>query len=281
MAGDRHRGRLDAVVWIVLGAILAAVLGGVATVAWWERTVLADEDVFVAHAVDVLSSETGRRALASEIVDRIAADQPLLTFFRGPAVRAVAGVLAAPVFEPLYEAAATDLHDGLMHGGAVVIDLGRWRETILAPLAEVSPELAAAVPDSVFAPIVVAGPGTLPHLPGVTAVTAVLAGASVLLVLLLVWLVRVAAFGATVAAGAGATGAGILALVTAANAGRRAVGGVAPGPRHDVAAMLAAHLTSTLRLAGRLEIAGGILILAIVAALAILTRGEEPSDAGE
>ncbi len=149
----------------VAAAVLLVVFGAVVTVGRWYATMVVDEDRFVAEASVVLRSEPARRNLASEIVDRIVAVEPAFAIVRAPAESAIAGVLASPVFEPLAEFAARSLHRVLLEadGSAVVIDLEPWRDDILAPLGAVAPELADAVPDSVFAPVVLVEAGMAQH----------------------------------------------------------------------------------------------------------------------
>ncbi len=253
--------------------VLLVVFGAVVTVGRWYATMVLDEDRFVVEASDVLRSEPSRRNLASEIVDRIVAAEPAFAIVRAPAESAIAGVLASPVFEPLAEFSARSLHRVLLEadGAPVVIELAPWRDDILAPLEAVAPELADAVPDAVFAPVVLVEANRLPRPPDLVGLVVVAWVGLVAAVVVVGSVVRRSPSAAVAAVGVGILGSGLVALAVSGRIGGSAVAGLGDGGRQEVALMLVGRLVAPLRRWSLAEIAAGGIVAVVGVALAMRT----------
>ena len=263
---------------LLLGVAVAtgtAVFGAALTVVVWYAGAVRDEAGFVPVAAEVLASEPARRLVAEEVVDRIVRFEPAVAVVRGPAESTIAAVLASPVFAPLAEEAARSLHGALLVGGPVVVDLGPWRDELLAPLAALAPAVAEAVPSELFGPFVLVDAGRLPRLPDPTpwGIAAAI-GAFGTFVLLLVLLRRAAAVG-LVAFGVGLGLAGTLVVAGAAGLPDRAGAGLVDPGHRLLAATLAERLAAPLTVTGVVEASVGV--GSVLASAVVIRRRSAPS----
>lgn len=151
---------------VVLTTIVLAMTVYFANVGWWLETEILDQDRFVATTLEAMEDDTTRDAAAAIIVDTLADEFPLLRLLATPLTELFSELLSRDVIQPLIVATSTDVHRRLVEGdqSALIIDLDPYRDLLLAPLASLSPELAARVPDNWFRTVEVFEAGTLPDL---------------------------------------------------------------------------------------------------------------------
>ncbi len=151
---------------IVATTALLAMFLYVANFAWWLDTQVLDRDQFVATAVDVLGMPTSRDATAKIIVDELVEEVPLLRIIDTALVSVFSELLATEQLEGLLMVLAVEVHERLVTGdqSAIIIDLEPYRDTLLAPVEAISPELVSLVPDGWFRSVDVLEESAVPNL---------------------------------------------------------------------------------------------------------------------
>jgi len=176
--------------------VLAGLLGlcvYVGAVAWWFETEVSDPDTFVASTSAALSSEESRDALGQLIVDRLTEEYPILLIVESRLVELSSSLLETENLRSAVALISENIHGRIISGqtGAIVIDLGPYKDDILAPIESIFPELAALVPEAWFESVEILASGSLPDL-SAAHTRAPLAknlalGGAVLLILALLW----------------------------------------------------------------------------------------------
>lgn len=151
---------------IVATAALLAMFLYVANFAWWLDTQVLDRDQFVATSVDVLGMQTSRDATAKIIIGKLVEEVPLLRVIDTALIGVFSDLLATEQLEGLLEVLGVEVHERLVTGdqSAIVIDLEPYRDTLLAPLEAISPELVSLVPEGWFRSVTVLEESTVPNL---------------------------------------------------------------------------------------------------------------------
>jgi hypothetical protein len=137
-----------------------------ANVGWWLETEILDSEHFVATTLEAMEDDATRDAAAAIVVDRLSDEFPLLRLLDSALDGLFSDLLGRDVIQPLIVATSADVHRRIIEGdqSALVIDLDPYRELLITPLASLSPELAARVPDDWFRTVEVFEEGTLPDL---------------------------------------------------------------------------------------------------------------------
>lgn len=151
---------------IVAAAALLAIFLYLANFAWWLDAQVLDRDQFVATTVDVLRMPTSRDATARIIVDQLVEEIPLLRVIDTSLVSVFSELLATEQLEGLLVVLGVEVHERLVTGdqSAIVMDLEPYRDTLLAPLEAISPELVSLVPEGWFSSVNVLEEGAIPNL---------------------------------------------------------------------------------------------------------------------
>lgn len=146
--------------------ILMAALVYIANFGLWVTNDLADSEKFAESTVAAFEIESSRVAISQLVVDEIADGRPLLTVASPLLVDFMAGLLDGARLRTLLTRIAAELHTIMFDGEqkGIVIDLTNVGETIMPPLEQLLPNLAAEIPDDVFQEFVLVEPGTVPEL---------------------------------------------------------------------------------------------------------------------
>jgi len=154
---------------VAVSALLALSLY-TANVAWWLDTQVLDDDRFVATTAESLALGSSRDFTAGIVVTRLIDQLPELAVVDAALVTVLSELLGTKELETLLVAVAEDLQQRIVAGdrSAVVIDLGRYRDTLLGPLQVFAPELASRVPDGSLSKVEVIKAGSLPSIPPVS-----------------------------------------------------------------------------------------------------------------
>lgn len=203
---------------LVLAATLVSILAWVSAVAFWADRSVAEESAFRSNALTVMEMDSSQAALAARLVDEAVDALPLLAFVRGAGERAVVVLLDSGAFNPTLERLVAEGHRHILSGVAepFVADLTDVRAALVAPIAELAPDLADRIPVDVFQAVVIFDSGALPvvgrTLRWLPAISVLTAAAAVLVAVAAIVLSRrrsVALF--SVAAGVAFAGLGVAA----------------------------------------------------------------------
>ncbi len=137
--------------------IVATFLFLLASVGFWMRTSVLEEETFVDISSNSLSAEDVRLAIAERIVDVALADRPIVrNFVRGPASEVISGILGTSIIGSSIERIARLIFQLLIHhsGERVAINLEPIRDLVvnvinfLAPDGETRID-ASQIPDEI------------------------------------------------------------------------------------------------------------------------------------
>jgi len=136
---------------------LIAVLAFVATVAFWLDRSVGREAAFRDNVAEVLAMDTSQEALAARLMDEAIDAVPLLALVRGAGENAIVTLLDSGAFDESIDRLAVEAHRYVVSGadGPFVADLTDVRDVLVAPIARLSPDLAARIPVDVFEEVVI------------------------------------------------------------------------------------------------------------------------------
>lgn len=162
---------------------LLAVSLYVANFSLWLRSEVIDSEAFVATTVEVLNEPEAREATATLMVVRLVERVPILLVVQAGLVEIFTELLATDELQELLAVLGQELHTRMVAGdpGALVLDLDPFREPLLAPFAELAPELVDEVPDTWFDAVAVLDDGVIPNVEpfiSLTGLVAFVAGVS-------------------------------------------------------------------------------------------------------
>lgn len=114
----------------------------------WAQVTLFNADGFADAATESLEDEAVQDRLATELTDRIVANDPERARLRPIILGATTAIIDSSRFEAIFTAAVARLHDRVLHGGSndLLLDLGEALPEIIALIRQVAPELADRIP---------------------------------------------------------------------------------------------------------------------------------------
>ncbi len=114
----------------------------------WARVTIFDSDGFADAATESLRDEAVQDRLATELTDRIVANDPERARLRPLILGATAAIIDSTQFATIFTAAVERLHDRVMDGESndLLLELGEAIPRIRELIAQVDPELAARIP---------------------------------------------------------------------------------------------------------------------------------------
>ncbi|MEN8234313.1 MAG: hypothetical protein ABFR89_05255 [Actinomycetota bacterium] len=142
---------------LLLVALLISILTWVSAMAFWVDRSVAREAAFRAHAHEVLAMETSKDALAARLMDETIEALPLLALVRGAGEQAVVVLIDSGAFDPALDRLIAEGHRHALSGSAepFIADLTDVRAVIIAPIAELAPDLADRIPVDLFEAVVI------------------------------------------------------------------------------------------------------------------------------
>jgi hypothetical protein len=128
-----------------------------------ERSV-ASEAAFLEHATEVLAMDSSQEAIAVRLMDEAIGAVPLLALVRGAGERATLVLLDSGSFDSVFDRLAIEGHRHVMSQSddPFTADLTDVRTVLVAPIAQIAPDLAERVPVDVFESVVILDSGALP-----------------------------------------------------------------------------------------------------------------------
>ncbi|MCL1598299.1 MAG: hypothetical protein M3094_03880 [Actinomycetia bacterium] len=180
---------------ILLSTVVLAVALLVVNVTWWMDSEVIDEEAFVASAVVVFNQPSSREAIATIVVERLVDEIRVLMLVDDLLIDVFSELLGTPQLQDVLVLVSEELHQRMVNGevGPVVIDLEPYRETLLAPVEAISPELADSVPESWFHEVEVLEEGAIPDVSAVAGKSLSVAMAAAAIATALVGLILAAA----------------------------------------------------------------------------------------
>jgi hypothetical protein len=181
---------------VILVSVVISVLAFTATVAFWMDRSAGREAAFRSNAAEVLAMDSSQEALAARLMDEAIGAVPLLALVRGAGEQAIIVLLDSGAFDVTMDRLAAEAHRHVVSqtDGPFTADLTDVREILVAPIARISPDLAARIPVDVFEDVMILDSGALPIL-GTTSrwlpwIATLSAAAAVFLAVSLVMLTR-------------------------------------------------------------------------------------------
>ncbi len=125
---------------------------------------VASEDAFLEHATEVLEMDSSREAIAARLMDEAIGAVPLLALVRGAGERATFVLLDSGAFDSVFDRLAIEGHRHVMSQSddPFTADLTDVRTALVAPIAQIAPDLAERVPVDAFESVVILDSGALP-----------------------------------------------------------------------------------------------------------------------
>ena len=175
---------------------LISVLVFTSAVAFWMDRSVASEAAFLEHATEVLAMDSSQEAIAVRLMDEAVGAVPLLALVRGAGERATLVLLDSGSFDSVFDRLAIEGHRHVMSQSdePFTADLTDVRAVLVAPIAQIAPDLAERVPIDAFESVVILDSDALPIVGGVAGwfpvVSVFAAAAAVFLAVALVMLSR-------------------------------------------------------------------------------------------
>jgi hypothetical protein len=125
---------------------------------------VASEDAFLEHATEVLAMDSSQEAIAARLMDEAIGAVPLLALVRGAGERATLVLLDSGAFDGVFDRLAIEGHRHIMSQSEdpFTADLTDVRAVLVAPIAQIAPDLAERVPVDVLESVVILDSGALP-----------------------------------------------------------------------------------------------------------------------
>ena len=163
---------------------LISVLTFTSAVAFWMDRSVANEEAFQEQAAEVLTLESSQEAIAARLMDEAIDAVPLLALVRGAGERATLVLLDSGTFDGVFDSLAIQGHRHVMSQSEdpFTADLTDVRAVLVAPIAQIAPDLAERVPVDAFEAVVILDSDAMPivgsvagWLPAVSVFTAAVA----------------------------------------------------------------------------------------------------------
>ncbi|MEA3503462.1 MAG: hypothetical protein U9R47_11845 [Actinomycetota bacterium] len=164
-------------------AALISILTFTSGVAFWVDRSVASEEAFREHAAEVLVMDSSQEALAARLMDEAVEEVPLLALIRGAGERATIVLLDSGAFDSVFDRLIVEGHRHIVSqtDDPFTADLTDVRTVLVAPIAQIAPDLAERVPVDAFEAVVILDSDALPvvgRLAGWLSVVAVFAAAA-------------------------------------------------------------------------------------------------------
>ncbi len=145
-------------------AVLISVLTFTAAVAFWMDRSVAREDAFRVNAAEVLAMDSSQEALAARLMDEAIDEVPLLALVRGAGERATIVLLDSGAFDSVFDRLIVEGHRHVVSqtDDPFTADLTDVRAVLVAPIAQIAPDLAERVPVDAFEAVVILDSDALP-----------------------------------------------------------------------------------------------------------------------
>jgi hypothetical protein len=144
--------------------VLISILVFTSAVAFWMDRSVASEGAFLDHATEVLAMDSSKEAIAVRLMDEAVGAVPLLALVRGAGERATLVLLDSGAFDSVFDRLAIEGHRHVMSQSdePFTADLTDVRAVLVAPIAQIAPELAERVPVDAFESVVILDSDALP-----------------------------------------------------------------------------------------------------------------------
>jgi len=144
---------------------LISVLTFTSAAAFWMDRSVASEEAFREQAVEVLAMDSSQKAIAARLMDEAVDAVPLLALVRGAGERATVVLLDSGAFDSVFDRLIVEGHRHIVSpssDGPFMADLTDVRAVLVAPIAQIAPELAELVPVDAFEAVVILDADALP-----------------------------------------------------------------------------------------------------------------------
>ncbi|MCL1693060.1 MAG: hypothetical protein M3096_05195 [Actinomycetia bacterium] len=125
---------------------------------------VASEAAFLEHATEVLVMDSSQEAIAVRLMDEAIGAVPLLALVRGAGESATIVLLDSGAFDSVFDRLAIEGHRHVMSQSdePFTADLTDVRAVLVAPIAQIAPDLAERVPVDAFESVVILDSDALP-----------------------------------------------------------------------------------------------------------------------
>ena len=148
---------------IAIPALISVLVFASAVAFWMDRSV-GSEAAFLEHATEVLAMNSSQEAIAVRLMDEAIGAVPLLALVRGAGERATLVLLDSGAFDGVFDRLAIEGHRHVMSQSdePFTADLTDVRAVLVAPIAQIAPDLADRVPVDTFESVVILDSDALP-----------------------------------------------------------------------------------------------------------------------
>ena len=143
---------------------LISVLTFTSAVAFWMDRSVANEKAFQEQAAEVLAMDSSQEAIAVRLMDEAVDAVPLLALVRGAGESATLVLLDSGAFDGVFDRLAIEGHRHVMSQSdePFTADLTDVRAVLVAPIAQIAPDLAERVPVNAFEAVVILDSDAMP-----------------------------------------------------------------------------------------------------------------------
>ncbi len=143
---------------------LISVLTFTSAVAFWMDRSVANENAFQEQAAEVLEMDSSQEAIAVRLMDEAIDAVPLLALVRGAGESATLVLLDSGAFDGVFDRLAIEGHRHVMSQSEdpFTADLTDVRAVLVAPIAQIAPDLAERVPVDAFEAVVILDSDAMP-----------------------------------------------------------------------------------------------------------------------
>jgi len=143
---------------------LISVLTFTSAVAFWMDRSVANEEAFQEQAAEVLAMDSSQEAIAVRLMDEAIDAVPLLALVSGAGESATLVLLNSGAFDSVFDRLAIEGHRHVMSQSEepFTADLTDVRAVLIAPIAQIAPDLAERVPVDAFEAVVILDSDAMP-----------------------------------------------------------------------------------------------------------------------
>jgi len=143
---------------------LISVLTFTSAVAFWMDRSVSSEEAFQEQAAEVLAMDSSQEAIAVRLMDEAIEAVPLLALVRGAGESATLVLLDSGAFDGVFDRLAIEGHRHVMSQSEepFTADLTDVRTVLVAPIAQIAPDLADRVPVDAFEAVVILDSDAMP-----------------------------------------------------------------------------------------------------------------------
>ncbi len=144
--------------------VLISVLTFTSAISFWMDRSVANEKAFQEHAAEVLAMGSSQEAIAARLMDEAIEAVPLLALVRGAGESATLVLLNSGAFDGVFDRLAIEGHRHVMSQSEdpFTADLTDVRAVLVAPIAQIAPDLAERVPVDAFEAVVILDSDAMP-----------------------------------------------------------------------------------------------------------------------